>query len=174
MRSAPRVYVACLAAYNAGELHGAWMDVPSDADELAESMAGVLKSSPVLGAEEWAIHDHEGFQGVRIPENPDLEWLVAVAALISRYGELGAKLMAHLALEPAEASAFIEDNHQGAWGTPAEWAEDFLEDTGALRGLDERLRGYFDFESYARDCLLNGDAFTIETDDGRVHIFSRG
>lgn len=44
-----RIYVACLAAYNAGRLHGAWFDLEdySDADELHEAIAErVLRTSP--------------------------------------------------------------------------------------------------------------------------------
>lgn len=44
-----RIYVACLAAYNAGHLHGQWFDLEdySDADELHEAIAErVLRTSP--------------------------------------------------------------------------------------------------------------------------------
>jgi antirestriction protein len=44
-----RIYVACLAAYNAGRLHGAWFDLEdyNDADELHEAIAErVLRTSP--------------------------------------------------------------------------------------------------------------------------------
>jgi hypothetical protein len=30
----PRIYVACLAAYNSGWLHGAWIEVGDDADAV--------------------------------------------------------------------------------------------------------------------------------------------
>ena len=44
-----RIYVACLASYNAGRLHGEWFDLEdySDADELQEAIAEkVLRTSP--------------------------------------------------------------------------------------------------------------------------------
>lgn len=44
-----RIYVACLAAYNAGKLHGEWFDLEdyNDADELQEAIAErVLRTSP--------------------------------------------------------------------------------------------------------------------------------
>jgi Antirestriction protein (ArdA) len=31
--TAPRIYVACLAAYNNGRLHGEWIDADQPADE---------------------------------------------------------------------------------------------------------------------------------------------
>lgn len=63
-----RIYVACLAAYNNGILHGAWIDATQDEDAIRDEIAAMLKASPVSGAEEYAIHDHEGFEGVPVAE----------------------------------------------------------------------------------------------------------
>lgn len=52
----PRIYVACLAAYNSGRLHGAWIDASQDVDDIWNELKQVLASSPVPDAEEWAIH----------------------------------------------------------------------------------------------------------------------
>ena len=49
------IYIACLASYNAGILHGAWISAPFCDDDIAQMLA----NSPTPGAEEWAIHDHE-------------------------------------------------------------------------------------------------------------------
>ena len=40
--SNPRIYVACLAAYNNGYLHGAWIDADQGADEIRSGPAPVL------------------------------------------------------------------------------------------------------------------------------------
>lgn len=53
----PRVYIACLAAYNSGKLHGRWIDADQDADDIRREVAEMLKASPEPNAEEWAIHD---------------------------------------------------------------------------------------------------------------------
>lgn len=42
-------------------------------------------------------------------------------------------------------------------GTAEEYAEDFIEEIGALNQLPENLRYYFDTKAFARDLLLNGD-----------------
>ncbi len=39
--SNPRIYVACLAAYNNGYLHGAWIDADQDADEIRDEIAAI-------------------------------------------------------------------------------------------------------------------------------------
>ncbi|RAN32725.1 hypothetical protein HY11_17410 [Hyphomonas pacifica] len=51
----PRVYVACLAAYNNGCLHGRWIDATTP-DEIMVEVCAMLADSPLPGAEEWAIH----------------------------------------------------------------------------------------------------------------------
>lgn len=43
--STPRIYVACLASYNAGRLHGRWIDA-ADADTMREEIAEILRASP--------------------------------------------------------------------------------------------------------------------------------
>ena len=63
----PRIYVACLAAYNNGQLHGWWIDA-DDADSVRDQISDMLKASPQPNAEEHAIHDFEGFCGLRVEE----------------------------------------------------------------------------------------------------------
>ena len=46
--SNPRIYVACLAAYNNGYLHGAWIDADQDTDEIRAEVAAMLLSCPLL------------------------------------------------------------------------------------------------------------------------------
>ncbi|WP_024353472.1 antirestriction protein ArdA [Brevundimonas naejangsanensis] len=46
--SSPRIYVACLAAYNNGFLHGAWIDADQDADQIRVEIAAMLARSPVI------------------------------------------------------------------------------------------------------------------------------
>ena len=66
-----RIYVACLASYNAGILHGKWIEATADADELKARVQAMLDRSPEPYAEEWAIHDYEGFDRLSEWENFD-------------------------------------------------------------------------------------------------------
>ena len=52
----PRIYVACLAAYNNGQLHGRWIDADQDVEAIQSEIANMLSSSPIPNAEEHAIH----------------------------------------------------------------------------------------------------------------------
>ena len=57
----PEIYVADLAAYNAGKLRGEWIDANQDVDNIRAEIEKMLSSSPELFAEEYAIHDYEQF-----------------------------------------------------------------------------------------------------------------
>ncbi len=63
-----RIYVACLASYNNGILFGQWIDATQELDDLYAELRAMLKASPIPDAEEWAIHDYEGFEGLRLSE----------------------------------------------------------------------------------------------------------
>jgi antirestriction protein len=91
----PRIYVACLASYNAGILYGKWIDADQDADAIHEAVKAMLASSPQEDAEEWAIHDYEGFYGVKLSEWESFEKVAELATFIEEHEELGAALLAH-------------------------------------------------------------------------------
>jgi antirestriction protein len=41
----PRIYVACLASYNNGVLHGVWIDANQDVDSVRDEIAVMLRAS---------------------------------------------------------------------------------------------------------------------------------
>lgn len=51
-----KIYVADLAAYNAGHLHGVWIDATLDIEDIQAQIQRMLSLSPVEDAEEYAIH----------------------------------------------------------------------------------------------------------------------
>src|ERR1700722_1252880 len=69
----PRIYVASLSDYNAGRLHGEWLDAAQDPEAILAGISAMLAASPEPGAEEWAIHDYEQFCGVRLCEDECIE-----------------------------------------------------------------------------------------------------
>jgi len=79
----PRIYVACLAAYNNGYLHGAWIDAAQEPWAIYDAVRVMLSASPIEGAEEWAIHDYEGFGGVRIEEYASFDRVSELAAFLA-------------------------------------------------------------------------------------------
>ena len=168
----PRIYVACLASYNAGRLHGKWIEASQTADEIREEIDEILRSSPEFIAEDWAIHDYEGFEGIRISEHENIELIAEFAALVEEQRELIGRLVDHCGglNEIEEAKRMLEEDYAGEADSLEDWAENFLDDTGVLGEVPSSLRYYIDFKSYGRDAELSGDIFTIEI-DSKVHVF---
>lgn len=55
------------------------------------------------------------------------------------------------------ATAVALESYAGAYKSEADWAADFMEETGMLAEVPEHLRNYIDFAAYARDARLGGD-----------------
>ena len=165
----PRIYVACLASYVNGRLHGVWIDANQDADDLQAEVDALLAASPEPGSEEHAIHDFEGFHGIELHEYESLENVSKLATFITDHGELGAAVHAHTG-NLDEAIELLENCYQGEWPDLEAWAEDYLEQTGQFAALPSQLRMYFDYAAFGRDCQLNGDLFTVDV-GGSTHVF---
>jgi len=168
-KSEIRIYVACLASYNNGILHGAWIDAARDAWEIYDDVRAMLKTSPISGAEEFAIHDHEGFEGVRIAEYQGIDSVAEIAAFIAEHGRLGAELIAYLGGDIGDAREAMEDRYHGAFASLADYVQDITEECTAI---PEALRFYIDWRAMARDAEMSGDLFTIETAHDEIHVFA--
>ena len=86
----PRIYAACLSSYNCGKLYGEWIDCDQDSDEIMTEIKAMLSRSPMNGyeaCEEWAIHDYEGFKGVRISEYEGIDRVAELAQALAEHGE---------------------------------------------------------------------------------------
>lgn len=167
----PRIYVACLAAYNNGYLHGAWIDAAQELDAILDAVRAMLETSPVEAAEEWAIHDYEGYGGVRLEEYTGLDRANELALFIVDYGNLGAALLDHYSGDLAEAREAMADRYLGAYASLADYMEELTEETTKI---PPALLHYIDYNAMARDAELNGDLFTIATRWDAVHVFAGG
>ena len=164
----PRIYAACLAAYNNGHLHGRWIDATQDPDDIQAEISAMLVASPIPDAEEWAIHDYEGYEGARLEEYPGIEKAHALALFIVERGRLGAKLLAHFGGDVDEAEAAFE-NYAGQHADLAAFAEHLNEETGPP--IPDSIAPYVDYRAMGRDLELSGDIFTVELGFGELHVF---
>ena len=163
-----RIYVACLAAYNSGHLHGRWIDANQEADAIRTEITAMLKASPIPGAEEWAIHDYEGFEGARISEYASFETVCALADFITEHGSLGAKLYREFGDDLEQAHAAFED-YAGEYRSAADFAEEVTRDSGTE--IPASLDYYIDWTALARDMAMNGEIMVFQTGFDEVHIF---
>ncbi|MCF8467800.1 MAG: antirestriction protein ArdA [Sneathiella sp.] len=163
-----RIYVACLAAYNNGILHGAWIDAAQDAYGIWDAVHEMLAASPIENAQEFAIHDYEGFEGVSIREYQGFDSVAEIAAFIVKHGALGGKLIEYYgSLEDAEAA--ISDHYVGEYESLTDFAREVTEETGEV---PRNLAYYINYERMARDLEVN-DVLAIETGFKCVHVFWR-
>jgi antirestriction protein len=163
----PRIYVACLAAYNNGFLHGRWIDATTP-DEIMQHVRAMLAASPIPQAEEWAIHDYEFFEAVSVSEYASFETVCDLADFVAEHGRLAAKLYAHFGDSLDEAKAAFED-YAGEFKSAADFAEDITRECGTQ--IPDSLQHYIDWEALARDMEMGGEILTIRTDFEKVHIF---
>jgi antirestriction protein len=168
--------VASLTDYNAGRLVGHWIDAAVEPDELATQISAMLAQSPSPDAEEWAIHDYEGFGPLPLSEYEDLAIVSTVARGVAEHGEAFAHWAAIVGTADAESLARFEDTYLGAYESLASYAEEFLDDLGYLDAVEaavpEGMQPYVsvDIAGFARDLELAGDIVTSEGSEG-VYVF---
>lgn len=165
----PRIYVACLSAYNNGKLHGRWIDCIHGRADIEEAIADMLAASPEPDAEEYAIHDAEGW-GFRVEESHDLAELAQAAQYLGEYGPVLGELVDEYGL--ADAVDMMENCYLGVYADLEDWAWDYLDNAGELEKLPTNLKHYFDYKAFGRDCEINGDIITVQLNYNEVHVFS--
>lgn len=167
----PKIYVACLAAYNNGILHGKWIDATQDPEVIREEIELMLAQSPIQPAEEYAIHDIDNFEGLNIGEYESLKKVSEIALFIEEHGELGAKYLNNYGIDYYQSAIDnFEDSYIGVYSSLEEYAEEVYSE--AFSSVPDDLQCYIDYESMGRDLELGGDIYTIETDYQQIHIFS--
>ncbi|WP_066425109.1 antirestriction protein ArdA [Anabaena sp. 4-3] len=88
--STPKIYVACLSAYNNGYLHGLWIDATQEPEDIEDDIKWMLSWSPVADdqdCEEWAIHDYENFYDFSLGEYESLEYISKLAQALDEAEE---------------------------------------------------------------------------------------
>lgn len=162
-----RIYVADLAVYNNGKLHGVWIDATDELDDIQDQIKKMLDNSPEIDAEDYAIHDYEGFQGHRLAEFESISTAHEVACFIEENEEMGGKLLSHFCGNIDEAQTALE-NYCGCYSSLEDYAQELTEQTGEV---PKHLEFYIDYEKMGRDMEINGEIYTIETAYDEVHIF---
>ncbi|MEX5633852.1 antirestriction protein ArdA [Parafrankia sp. FMc2] len=178
----PRVYVTSLADYVNGDLHGRWIAADRDEEDLEGAIARLLATSPARRngeeAEEWAVHDYEGFEDEvtsTLGEWPSLQDLSKVAKGITEHGPAFGAWVAYLGRADDELVDRFEEFYRGEWGSITDYAEDYLQETEIYRALEELpeyIRHYVsvDIEQYAED--LTSTMHVADTPEGGVWVFT--
>jgi antirestriction protein len=198
MSNTPRIWVGCLASYNAGILFGEWMDADDGEDEVNEQIAALLRRSPspnvVVECPDCANvygpptveADCKTCKGSgEVPSAEEFHicdhenfggYEVARYSSISEVCKAGALIEQHgeafgaacAAFDESEVEQVLEERYRGVWDSAADYAEEFAEDTGSLTDIPDQIKWCIDWSKYADSMEL------IEVRvNGSVHIFDR-
>ncbi len=173
-RPSPQIYVASLSDYNAGRLHGRWIDAAQPLADIWSDIGDMLAESPEHGAEEWAIHDYEGFWPVELHEYESLEFVQEVATGIVQDGEAFAAFVEVAERDP-ERFAFFEDMYKGKWESVEDYARSVMEQEGVAVILEQLPAWVFphvsiDYEALVED-MRAGGVMSSDASEGGVHVF---
>lgn len=173
----PRIYVASLSDYNAGILHGEWIDADQDIADVQESVERMLGRSPSdPRAEEFAVHDFEGFGAMGVGEYDSLAWITSVARGISEHGPAFAAWADQCEQDVARLGQF-EEAYLGEWDSLERYAEELLDDLGVSEIIEQAiptsLQPYVrvDYQAFAHDLQLGGDVTVVASPAGGIWLF---
>lgn len=172
-----KIYVACLAAYNNGILHGAWIDVNKDYDEVMKEVRDMLASSPMPDAEEWEIHDTDCDLPYFKPENYSIRQLCDIADQLENE-------TAEEHIEPFlgwcqhtgndidfDAYQDFLGLYLGEFDSEADFCEEQYEEL--FGEIPESLRYHIDWESMAEEWFINS-YLSVDNADRNVYVFIQG
>ena len=157
-----RIYVACLASYNAGILHGEWIDASDDPKGMQASIDAMLSRSRQPDAEEWAIHDYEA--PFPIGEYSSLDEIAETVAFIEEHDEPGiAALQLSNGIDDAKT---LMDEFQGVYDSMRDYAENYAE---TCLDVPDHIWRYFDVDALARDLEIE---LSVHRRSDCVYVFS--
>ena len=169
----PMIYVASLADYNEGVLHGEWIDVCQELPDIHDRINQMLDESPSPGrAGEYAIHDHQGFGSWGPSEYERIDVVHAVAEAIQEHGQALADWIAYTGGDPMEAIETFEEAYLGTYDSMVDYARELVGDIGCEITVDPPGFGSyvrFDHEALAND--LEHELYAADAPGGQVHIF---
>lgn len=154
-----KIYIADLAAYNAGNLAGKWLDLDNfaDAEELKDAISDWLKER---GIEEYAVHDYDDCPAQdKFGEDPDLDELFNYNMLYGKYGDSFATWF-DLRYNGCDCDAWEDeynDENMGEWESWEDFAKYLIDDCWALGEIPDYLKNYIDYSAFARDLQCDGD-----------------
>jgi antirestriction protein len=176
----PRIYVACLAAYNSGKLHGRWLVANRPPEEIYDDIQDMLRHSPLPGAEEWAIHDYEGFCGLSLGEYEDIEEVAGLATHIEKHGEAMAHYVNDRGLHYVDMATLEEDFEEafaGQYESTRAFAEAIVGELGFGGLAPDQLEGiwsFIDWDHLAHELTIT-DYWSVDAHElgGGVFVFRR-
>ncbi|MCZ4085462.1 MULTISPECIES: antirestriction protein ArdA [Streptomyces] len=171
-RVQPRVWIGCLACYNAGRLVGDWYEADTADLVTPDDLHGRSTSH-----EELWVMDHEGFCGALDGEcSPDEAAEIAEAlAELSEHEAAAFATWVEVFGEQSERTHWVEhfrDQYRGFHQSEAHFAQEWADDTCDPEDKERMTRWPFneiDWERASHELFTGG--FHAERVAGGVHVF---
>ena len=152
----PKVWIGCLACYNAGDLIGQWVD----ATEAAEFVP-CTRSEFGAQHEEFWVMDHDGFVGFLKGECSPSE-AQKIAERMAEIESEGCDLAAvaayvdNLSLDVGDLDLDqFMDAYEGRFDSDKDFAQDWARGLGAVKEDDEWPHTCIDWERAARELMYD-------------------
>jgi len=171
----PAIYVASLADYNSGNLHGAWIDAARVPSDIQADIDAMLAQSLEANAEEFVIFDHDQFGLYRINEHDPIDLVAQIARGIKEHGYAFAA-WADIHEGYVDLRDDFTEAYLGHYNSVQDYVDRLADELGYAEQLDkvpESLQPYirFDCEALAHDMELSGDIYAVRDPAGGVWIF---
>lgn len=172
----PRIWIASLADYNAGRLHGEWVDAAVGTDDLLRTAQRIVDTSREPGAEEWAIFDYDNFSTYRVGEYEDLAMVATVARGIARFGPAFAFWAEESEGHFDDLEVGFEDAFMGFYESHDDFLDTMLDDLGvddAMEAVPRWLSVHVsvDRDGLIRDVQASGDIHIEDAPGGGIYVF---
>jgi antirestriction protein len=159
----PNVTVECPACEGSGQMETGIGMFPCD------TCHGECK---VPSAEEWAIHDYEGFAGIKLSESESFDNVAALAELIEEHGEelIEAASDYESTSDVDELRSIIEDRYRGTYDSREAFAQEMIEECYDLKDTPDIIKHHIDWDGIAHDLECGGD-YSFIRKGGEVYVF---
>jgi antirestriction protein len=171
----PRVWVGCLACYNAGALIGEWFDATDAPCEMEAFGQAVVHPAGMAHEELW-VFDHEGFHGLLSGECSPME-AQRIAEALARVDEPAAFAAwfvdtygSGIACPDDEALDAFTDAYCGEYASETDFAQELAEELGTVPTNYSWPASYIDWERAARDLFMS-DYASSDTADYGVYVW---
>ncbi len=163
-----KIYVADMAAYREGLVHGIWLDATGPVEVVEAQIRVMLANSPVdRTGTQWAIHDYQGFNSGYFSFAEDLVTVHKKALLAKDQEDLRSGLLAHFNGDYAEADRVLKECYEGLYISVGDYAQQYMQDNGKV---SETIADYVDYEALGHGMVISEEIFAIEL-DSNIHVF---
>ena len=152
-----RIYIANLAAYNAGYLRGEWLDLPATDEEISETLERI--GCGEHGAE-YAIHDFESEYGLKADEYDNIFELNEQISDIDELDEDDFNMfMAYMEAVSDDITEALDALNRCTLYANCDSLEDLAAEfvnEGCFGDIPDSIINYIDYEAIARDLSYEG------------------